>query len=317
MGAVRLVVPFDGYCLIGFDPCTGMRSFMFSRNGLDKMADRLAYNETVERDVNRYLDLGHARVPVGVLAASVHSQARSPRLHQILRPAGFSSELRLALRGSGRVWGALVLFRSDRRRAFAEQDAAAALSLAEPLAEAVRHYPVRRGALAPEPLPPGVVLLDERCAVVASSDEAWAWLEDLRAGGADEIEREDALRVVYDVGLAALRADLGSPVAQCRIRTNSGRWLLVHAARTKGGGPGAVAVVLQPAALPQLLPAVAAWLRLSPREMQVLGLAARGLPAHNMGRALQLSVLTVNDHLAAIYRKAGVSGREELFAGLR
>jgi DNA-binding CsgD family transcriptional regulator len=35
-----------------------------------------------------------------------------------------------------------------------------------------------------------------------------------------------------------------------------------------------------------------------------------------MARALNLSPLTVNDHLGVIYRKAGVSGRDELVARL-
>lgn len=317
MGAIRRVVPFDGYCLIGLDPCTGMRSFMFSRNGLDGVAGRLAYNEAVEHDVNRYLDLARAEVPVGVLATTVHSRVPSPRLHEILRPAGFSSELRLALRGSGRVWGALVLFRGDRRRAFSDRDVAATLALAVPLTAAVRRYPVRRTNQPLEPLPPGVVLLDDGNAVAGSSEEARAWLDDIRAGGLDEIEPDDVLRVVFDVGLATREAGSGASALtpQCRIRTNSGRWLLVHGVRTNDG-TGTVAVVLQAAAPFQLLSAVAAWLGLSPRETQIIQLVSRGMPAGNMARFLKLSVLTVNDHLAAIYRKAGVSGRQELLAGL-
>ena len=48
----------------------------------------------------------------------------------------------------------------------------------------------------------------------------------------------------------------------------------------------------------------------------MLQLLALGLPAKHICRQLQLSVLTVNGHLGAIYRKAGVSGREELLARL-
>lgn len=316
LSAVRRMVPFDGYCLIGLDPCTGMRSFMFSRNGLDGMAARLAMNEAVEHDAHRYLDLARAAVPVGVLNVTERSRLPSPRLHEILRPAGFSSELRLVLRGSGRVWGALVLFRSDRRRSFTEQDRASAIALAEPLGDAVRRYPLRRCVRSPESLPPGVVVLDERNAVIATSDEAHAWLDDLRVGGRDEMRFEDVLRVVYDIGLAVQFGDrraASSP--QCRIRTASGRWLMVHGTRT-ADAPGRVAVILQPAAVSQVLPAVAAWLRLTPRETQVLALVSRGLAAKEMARELQLSVLTLNDHLASIFCKAGVSGRHELMATL-
>src|SRR5690349_17480299 len=121
MAAVGKVIGFDGYCLLALDPVTGLRSSMFSRNGLDGVAAQLAHNETMERDANRYVDLAAARRPVGVLSASDRHGRRSPRLHDIIRPAGFSSELRLALRSRNRLWGALVLFRAGR--AFTEAEA--------------------------------------------------------------------------------------------------------------------------------------------------------------------------------------------------
>jgi DNA-binding CsgD family transcriptional regulator len=39
-------------------------------------------------------------------------------------------------------------------------------------------------------------------------------------------------------------------------------------------------------------------------------------PARHSSRRLGLSELTVNDHLGSVYRKAGVSGREEPLARL-
>lgn len=321
MSAVRDVVPFDGYCLLGLDPCSGLRSFLFSRHGLDGVADRLAYNEAVQADLHRYADLARAEVPVGVLSATGRAAPNSPRLHEILRPAGFHSELRLALRGEGRLWGALVLFRADPRRPFTDADAALTLDLAGPLRGAVRRYPVRVTPAVPDPLPPGVVLLDRDNKVVSITEEARAWLDDIRAGGLDEVDAEDVLRVVYDVGLAARavgghgRATTTEAAPVCHVRTTSGRWLLVQGERL-GPSSEAVVVILQPAALRQLLPAAAAWFGLTRRETEVLRLIALGLPAKQMARHMQLSVHTVNDHLRAIYRKASVRGRDELLARL-
>ncbi len=73
-------------------------------------------------------------------------------------------------------------------------------------------------------------------------------------------------------------------------------------------------MVIQPASLHQTLPAFGAWCGLSRREAQVLELVAGGLAAKQMVHLLDLSVLTVNDHLRSTYRKAGISGREELLA---
>ena len=73
MATVGGAVPHDGYCLLGLDPTSGLRSFLFSRNGLDGVADRLTYNENVESDVNRYADLALAEVPVGILSTATRA----------------------------------------------------------------------------------------------------------------------------------------------------------------------------------------------------------------------------------------------------
>src|SRR3954453_9348427 len=88
LGAIGAVLPYDGYCLFGTDPVTGLRTFMFSRHGTDGVAARLAYNETFERDVNRYADLAASIVPVGTLGGT-SSDSRSPRMNDVLRPLGF------------------------------------------------------------------------------------------------------------------------------------------------------------------------------------------------------------------------------------
>ena len=75
-------------------------------------------------------------------------------------------------------------------------------------------------------------------------------------------------------------------------------------------------VTIQPAPAGLLLPALARWYDITPKERVVLDQARRGLPAKQIATRLQLSPHTVNDHLKAIYRKTGVAGRDELLAGL-
>jgi DNA-binding CsgD family transcriptional regulator len=89
--------------------------------------------------------------------------------------------------------------------------------------------------------------------------------------------------------------------------------LLVHGEPLEPGS-STIAVVLAPAALEQVLPAASACFGLTRREHDVLRLVALGLPARHISRRLGLSELTVNDHLGSTYRKAAVSGREELLA---
>ncbi|MFD0806389.1 LuxR C-terminal-related transcriptional regulator [Nocardioides caeni] len=51
---------------------------------------------------------------------------------------------------------------------------------------------------------------------------------------------------------------------------------------------------------------------LSPRETQIAQLAAQRVRSREIGERLGLSVRTVDNHLARVYRKLGVSGRDEL-----
>jgi DNA-binding CsgD family transcriptional regulator len=50
---------------------------------------------------------------------------------------------------------------------------------------------------------------------------------------------------------------------------------------------------------------------LSPRELEILEMAARGLTNDQMAKNLRISVHGVKFHLGSIYRKLGVSNRTE------
>ena len=66
-----------------------------------------------------------------------------------------------------------------------------------------------------------------------------------------------------------------------------------------------------------LIPAVQAYRSLSPRGTQVLRQAVDGRPSKQIAHQLNISLLTAHAHLTSIYRKCGVTGREELFAELQ
>jgi DNA-binding CsgD family transcriptional regulator len=309
---LRRTLPFDGWCLFGLDPRTGLRTFQFGGRGTEQTAE-MARNEALMPDLNKYKDLAVAPLPTGWLSAD-HPEARSSfRLHEILLPQGFHSEIRLVLRDRGRLWGALVLFREDPRRAFDDHDAAALCAIANSLTSAMRAYPAR-------PLPrrgsthaAGVVVLAPDNRLVAVSAEAQAWLDDLVPGGDDATSATDVTRVLFDAAHAVRRGDTDR--ASTCIRTVSGQWLRVEGTLLLAGEAD-VAVVLHPAALHQMLGTVAACNKLTERESEALGLLAYGLAGKQIARELSISPLTVNGHLRSLYRKCGVTGREELFGRL-
>ncbi len=109
-------------------------------------------------------------------------------------------------------------------------------------------------------------------------------------------------------GTAAGRKD---PI--CRVRTQDGRWLVISGTQTRPA-PVEITLVIQPADLHQSLPAFSAWCGLTSREHEVMHLVSAGLAAKQIARSLDVSILTVNEHLRSTYRKAGINGREELLA---
>src|SRR5215472_7133876 len=86
VSALRLALPVDGWCVIGFDPVSGLRSMMYSRNGVAD-ASSLARNEFVDADLNRYVDLARRPIPVGIISQDDPDAPNSIRLRESLRPA--------------------------------------------------------------------------------------------------------------------------------------------------------------------------------------------------------------------------------------
>jgi DNA-binding CsgD family transcriptional regulator len=311
--AVRQVLPFDGWCLIGLDPDSGLRTFQLSQNGTaSDYTEALARNEALMPDVNHYADLARAEQPVGWLSREHPRAPTSFRLNEVLLPQGLHSEMRIGLRDRGRLWGALVLFRDHPRRLFDDADADRASSFAGPLARAVRRHPVRQLPTRPEPIGQGVVLLASDNRLIAVSAHAQSWLADLVPGDGDETGSEDVLRVVFDAANAAR----GHSDSSTTLRTVSGRWLRVEGVALSTGGAD-VAVLMHAARVMHVVTALQAYHGLTPREIQILDQVVEGRPSKQIAHRLDISLLTVNAHLTSIYHKCGVTGREELFARLQ
>ncbi len=108
--------------------------------------------------------------------------------------------------------------------------------------------------------------------------------------------------------------------ARARVRTRSGFWLLVHAAdltaRTPSGealGAGrTIAVVLEPARPPDVLPLLEQAYGLTARESEVVRQVLSGAASAEIARLLVVSPYTVQDHLKAVFDKVGVRSPRDL-----
>lgn len=307
---VGLVVPHDGYLLAGLDPVTGVGCFVAMEHCLSPDSRR-------RMDIEDALGRGQRpfRGPGSVVVCGSGSPDRRPRmrrLHKIIAADGFDSEMCIALTHGGVPLGALVLLREQGRTPFSSADIVHAEQLAGHLALAVKRFvadkPLRpaRGEL-----PPGVVIVGRKDEIKAATATGRAALRALLPDHGT-VEEEELFSVIWNVTYTARRANAA---AMSRIPTPHG-WIALHAQLLDQAAAGEVAVTLQSASAAMLLPAVSAWYGITDREQAVIAQALEGLPAKQIARRLDLSQHTVNDHFKAIYRKTGVTSREELLASL-
>ncbi|MEV5976390.1 helix-turn-helix transcriptional regulator [Streptomyces sp. NPDC052114] len=307
-------VPHDGYLLTGFDPVTGARCFLACENTYDTRARRrMDRADALGLTRSPVAELVGGGCPVTVLGAGARDESpQARRLHRIMAADSYGSELCVALSARGVTRAVLVLLRERGARPFSPTEAARAAELAGPLADAVRRY-VTGKPLSPRgrhfPLSVLIVDGDDRVsgATAAGRDALSGLLPGVYPTGGQE-----RFGFLWHITYTARRT---AAPAITRAPTPLG-WFSLQAQPLDGARADDVVVTLQPAPAAELLPALAQWYGISRRERAVVEQALQGLAVKQIARRLDLSPHTVNDHFKAVYRKTGVTGREELIACL-
>lgn len=319
---VREAVPFDGYCAHDIDPASWLpvRQYLDAPDygqGTD-LIELLVFHD----DVNDFRTLAASPRKVGLLSEATGGDLdRSMRYRELLRPCGFGFDLRCAYADRRQPWGGISVFRERGSPDFSAADVALLSRLAPHIAAGLRSAALRTAVPAETaPNGPGVLVIDHDGRVSHFTSEAERWLRDL--DDLDPAWREGGrLPVVILAAIAALHRTL-HPVTErdlafspeVRARTRDGVWLQLRAslAQPVDGHEGDTIVVMEP-----LGPRAVTWLRanahgLTPREMEVVDLVARGASTRRMADVLFISDYTVQDHLKRIFEKTGVRSRREL-----
>jgi DNA-binding CsgD family transcriptional regulator len=318
---VLQVVPTDAWCFPTADPATLMITGNVGE-GLPAEAAPLFFEiEYSREDFNKFADLARRQDPVASLnEATAGDVSRSPRWREVFQALGLDDDLRAALVSEGACWGYLALHRAGSRGAFAVEDLRFISRVVAHLAEGLRVSLILDATEeAGETIDgPGIVLLDEAFAIAESTPAADRWLSELSAQERPDIGTLPASVYAVAARLRALEQS-ASPdpnlVPRSRVRTRSGRWLIVHATRLAAANSvGRIAVIIEPAHPAEVAPLIARAYDLSVREREITQQVIRGLSTSELAAQLFISANTVQDHLKAIFEKVGVSSRRELVA---
>ena len=326
LGATRILargVPFDGFCVVTMDPATLLPTGEVVENALPKAATaRMTEIEIRGQDFNPFNALERSgELAAGLCLATSGDLDRSLRHRELRRPNGFGDELRTTLVGDSSTWGGLTLLRASDRGAFSPADVALVASLSRYLAEGLRRA-MLLAALPSEPQDAqdaeqsaGLILLAPDNTITQADAAAEQWLAELH-----EEDRSERLPSVV-AAVASRARSIGSqpdtrtfPIARARVRTATGRWLLVRGTSLGDGEDTQTAVILEPAQPHELAPLIAAAYGLTERERAITQLVAQGHPTNAIAARLHISPWTVQDHLKSIFEKVGVGTRGELVA---
>jgi DNA-binding CsgD family transcriptional regulator len=266
-------------------------------------------NELVDPDFNKFAQIAKGGDPVVSLSDAVDGDLwRSPRYQKLYAGVDASDELRIAFMAGASCLAVGVMVRPAGVGPFTPAEQADVRSLVPtatgPLRRALGRLEREVGGR-----PPVLVLLDAAGRVTTTTQGGTELLEELRTSPDDDVPS------IIRAAATKARWSRNSTTVTTRVRDGSGRWLRLHIAPVEGE-VGAVAVMIDTARPDDIVPILLESYGLTQREIDVVLLVARGLPAREIAAELSLSTHTVRGHIKSIFEKAGVSSRGELVAML-
>jgi DNA-binding CsgD family transcriptional regulator len=315
LATLRRAVGFEQWCWPLTDPGSAVSTSGIGEFDFWPALPRLAALEE-HGDVTSKPRLALGPLASISLSAETHGDlARSPRWVECLHPYGIGDELMTVCCDQHGCWGSVELMRDSGDAPFDEQDARLLHELAPLLGALLRRSQLQSWQTARDdarPLPPGTLILDPELRPSSWTPAVRDWLVELTGSG------EELPPAFFELGTRVLtppELSTGLP-ASVRIRTQTGRWAAIEAARLEGADRGAVAITVRAATADEVFDLLCRTYDLSRREREVVALVLDGLATKQLAQALYISPYTVQDHLKAIFAKTGVNSRGELISRL-
>lgn len=249
----------------------------------------------------------HGQAAARLSDLSPGERAGSRRLNEVWRPLGVDQEIRVLFQVDGACWGAAGMVRSGPD--FTSREEEFLLDVAPAVAAATRAA-VRAEVAGLSPGGrPAVAVVGPRGEVRSATAAARDWQESVDEAAPGRF----ALLMSLMAAGARTRSDGGFRV---RVHDAQGRWAILEASGLIGADDE-VAVSIHPATGDQLLGLLLAAFGLTAREREICRQVLTGRSTRQIGRVLDISPNTVQDHLKSIFTKTGAHSRGELSARLR
>lgn len=311
---IRTVVPFDSYVWVSTDPETAVGASPLAQ--VPSLRDlptliRLKYLTTV----NRWTALDPDRVRT-LVEATRGVPSHSLLWRELLNGYGVRDVASAVLRDRHGCWGFLDLWRCATMFTSDEQEFLG--GLLPILTDTVRRQAAATFTVPPPgtaPDGPAVLLLTDTLEAAARTRQADTRLRSLLP---TPVGHTPVPAVALNVAaqLLAQEAGVDGHDPSARWHEGHGRWVQVRAARLEAAsdtGP-TLAVTIEPAAPARRAEIYGRTMGLTAREAQVVELLVAGADTRAVARGLGIGEQTVNDHLRAVFAKAGVNSRRQLIA---
>jgi DNA-binding CsgD family transcriptional regulator len=317
---LKKAIPVDASFFATADPATLLFTGAVLDDVLTQATSQFLENELLKDDAVKFAQLARAYSPVDSLGAATKGElALSPRYQEILAPMDLGDELRAALVVGSKCWGFMCLHRERSSPNFTPAEASFLAKLAPHLAEGLRTaLLIGDGRVASTPPDgPGLLLLGDDLSLAAVTPAAEGWLAEVAK--TDWPSSSELPGAVYAVAARLLALERGGDYAppdlmpRMRLKTASGRWLVLHASRLRASdAEGRIAVIFEEARPSEIAPLIVDAYGLTKREGEITRLVLRGLSTTEVSNELYITPNTVRDHFKSIFDKVGVRSRREL-----
>jgi DNA-binding CsgD family transcriptional regulator len=234
----------------------------------------------------------------------------SRRWREVQQPLGVLDVASAVFRDAFGCWGFLDLWlpaplQADQRRLLSSVAAELTTALRVAHADTLRQLP----SATRESSEPATLLMDDDLRIQGSTAGMDDRLRRLlpHPGGLAPVP---AAALNTAAQLLAVEEGIDAHEPQARAHLGDGSWVAVRAARLRPSG--AISVSVELAAPAERLDLCVRAFGLTAREVDIVQRVARGLDTASIARDLHLAPYTVQDHLKAIFAKAGVDSRREL-----